>query len=197
MNDGWQELAGRREGFDSGAGPRVSARHLRVVRFGMGRAARFRRLGAVGLFRRTRPQHDLGDADRRHRGRIVSGSGRAMGAVGAAPGQALATPAQRVRQLSPEQSQPGRGDDRRPSAHHLQQRPLSRNLWPGPLGHSPQHDRAGTAGSAAQARRTGCQRRRVLCPGRHRGGPDHRTAERQIGSGQVFPPAEWRVGRDP
>ena len=34
MIDGWQELAGRRKEFDSGAGPRVPARHRCAVRTG-------------------------------------------------------------------------------------------------------------------------------------------------------------------
>ena len=29
------------------------------------------------------------------------------------------------------------------------------------------------------------------------GGPGHRTARRQVGAGQIFPPAERRLGRDP
>ena len=38
MNDGWQELAGRREELDSGAGPGVSGRRRCAVRVGLGRA---------------------------------------------------------------------------------------------------------------------------------------------------------------
>ena len=197
VNDGWQELAGRREEFDSGAGPRVSARHRCVVRPGVGCAARCRRLCAVELCRRARSQHDLGAATRWHRGRFLPGVGRLVGADGVAPDQAFATPAQRLRQLRPEQSQPGRGDDRRRSTDHLLQRPLPRNLRPGAFRYQARHDRAGTAGGAAHARCAGCQRRCILRPGHHPGWSDHRTAQRQIDSGEIFPPAERRLGRDP
>jgi len=61
VNDGWQELAGRREGFDSGAAPRVSARQRCVVRIGVGRAGRFQRpnpIADVKKLKVPRRQHD-------------------------------------------------------------------------------------------------------------------------------------------
>ena len=59
-----------------------------------------------------------------------------------APDQAFAVAPQRLHQLRPEQSQPGRGDDRRAEADRLLQRPLSRDLRPDALRCSTGHDRS-------------------------------------------------------
>ena len=59
-----------------------------------------------------RSQCSVGSADRRRRRLLLPGGGRAVVAFGASPRQALAVATQCLHQLRPEQSQPGRDDDR-------------------------------------------------------------------------------------
>src|SRR6476659_9396468 len=95
-----------------------------------------------------------------------------------------------------EPAQPRRGDDGCAEPDRVLQRPLSRDLWPGSVGYFRKHDRTGTAGDAAQARRSRRQRRGLLCTRRHTGRPHYRTARRAVGSGQVFCAGERRFGGD-
>ena len=95
-----------------------------------------------------------------------------------------------------EPAQPRRGDDGCAESHRVLQRPLSRDLWPGPVGYFRKHDRTGAAGAAAQARRPRCQHGGLLCTRRQAGGPHYRTAGRAVGSGQIFSAAERRIGGD-
>ena len=148
------------------------------------------------LCRQRRSEPGLGSADRRHRRQFLSRGGRAVDPFGAAPGQAFAAAAQCLYRLGAEQPQPWRRDDRSEAADRLLQRSLSRNLRPRTFGPCARHDRAAIAAAQARARHARLQHRGFLRACRQAGGPDHRAAHGQVGSGQIFRVAQWRFDRD-
>ena len=149
------------------------------------------------LSRQARSQRDLGSPDRGRRHLLVPRRDRAVDPFLAAPDQASAAAAQCLRLLRHEQSQPGRGDDGCAAAHHLLQRPLSRDLRPGAVGSLGRHDRLRNPRAATQARGARrCLRRRVLREGGKPQRLDHRTAGRPGHPGEIFRAAERRLGGD-
>jgi len=124
------------KGFDSGAGPRVSARHRRVVRLALAAPAvssGFAPSSYVGEFD---PGMIWEDPDLAASWSILPGLGRAVDTDDVAPAQAFAAPAQCFRQLRPEQSQHGVVMTDAHQRIIFLQRPLPPNLRPGAFGYS-------------------------------------------------------------
>src|SRR6516225_11119074 len=139
------------------------------------------------LYRFARSRRALGDADQRDCRLYVFRDARALDPFGAAPGQALAGAPARLYQLSAEQPQPWRRDDRPQNAGRLLQRSLSGNLRHDAFGPHTGHDGVRASGTPAQARTARRQRGGVLSPRVTARGPDYRTAERAVRIGEVLP----------